>query len=108
MVKVRIPRSEDRLLGLLVRINNKHKAKKKQSLLNGAIDMDRLILKYNNIQSFKNQKSNETSFLLDSNQVKKIDLKFISNEIHSIRNLLLQIYPDEPKILEEWGFELKD
>ena len=108
MVKVRIPRSEDRLLGLLVKINDKHRAKKKQSLLNGAIDMDRLILKHNKIQKFKDHKPDEVSSLRESNQVKETDLKFISNEIRSIRNLLITVYPDEPNILEEWGFEVND
>ena len=70
--------------------------------------MDRLILKHNNIQSFKDQKPDEVSSLRDSKQEKETDLKFISNEIRSIRNLRLTVYPDEPNILKEWGFELND
>ena len=107
-MKVRIPKNEDRLLGLLVKINERHEAQKKKSLLNGAVNMDRLIWKHNNIQSLKNRKPDENSSSPDSKQAKKTDLKFISNEIRSIRNLLIAIYPDEPDILKEWGFELKE
>lgn len=108
MVKVRIPRNEDQLLGLLVKINKRHEAQKKKSLLNGAVDMDRLIWKHKNIQSLKDRKPDKNPSLSDPKRAKETDLKFISNEIRSIRNLLLTIYPDEPNILEEWGFELND
>ncbi|MFA9371537.1 MAG: hypothetical protein ACERIH_07480 [Labilibaculum antarcticum] len=108
MVKVRIPRNEDRLLGLLIKINERHETQKKKSLLNGAVNMDRLILKLNSIQSLKDIKLNGNPPLPDTKQEKASDLKFISNEIRSIRNLLVRIYPDEPNILKEWGFEPKD
>jgi hypothetical protein len=106
MVKVRIPRSEDQLLGLLVKINKRHEVNKKRSLLNGAVDMDRLVKKLNTIRSFKDHDSIRSSSNKELAHSKKKELKFISNEIKSIRNLLLTIYPDEPQIIEEWGFEL--
>lgn len=108
MVKVKIPRSEDRLLGLLVKINEKHKTRKKNSLLNGAVNMDRLVDKLNKIRSVKDQKPEKNSFSNDFSHRKENDLKFISKEIRSIRNLLLTVYPDEPNILKDWGFELND
>lgn len=108
MVKVRIPRNEDRLLGLLVKINKRHEAQKKKSVLNGAVNMDRLICKRDNIQSLKDRIPDKNSSVPDPKRTKETDLKFISNEIRSIRNLLLTIYPDEPNILKEWGFELNE
>ena len=106
MVKVRIPRSEDRLLGLLVKINERHKATKKKSLLNGAVNMDRLVEKSNSIRSLKDQQPVKSISYREFRE--ENDLKFISKEIRSIRNLLLTVYPDEPNILKEWGFELND
>lgn len=106
MVKVKIPRSEDQLLGLLVKISKRHNATKKRSILNGAINMDRLLEKSNNIRCVIDHQPVKSSSYHNFN--KKTDLKFISKEIRCIRNLLLTIYPDEPNIIKEWGFDLKD
>ena len=108
MVKVKIPRREDQLLGLLVKINERHESNKKKSLLNGAVNMDRLVEKLNNIRKFKDLGSKRSNALHQLNDSKRKDLRFISKEIKSIRNLLLAIYPDDPKIIRDWGFELNE
>lgn len=108
MVKVKIPRNEDRLLGLLGKINKRHECNKKKSLLNGAVDMDRLVKKSKKIRQFKDLTSTPSSQNQPIDHTKSNDLKFISSEIRSIRNLLLAVYPDEPKVIKEWGFEIND
>jgi hypothetical protein len=108
MVKVRIPRNEDQLLGLLGKINKRHESNKKKSLLNGAVDMDRLVEKSKKIRKFKDLESEPSAKKQSIDHSKNNDLKFISNEIRSIRNLLLAVYPDEPKVIKEWGFEIND
>ncbi|MGQ1911054.1 hypothetical protein ACT3CE_14855 [Marinifilum sp. RC60d5] len=108
MVKVIIPRKEDQLLGLLGKINERHESNKKRSLLNGAVDMDRLVEKSNKIRNLKDLESAKNNEFKTANNLKKNDLKFISKEIRSIRNLLLCIYPDEPMVIKEWGFEISE
>lgn len=108
MVKVRIPRNEDQLLGLLGKINERHEYNKKKSLLNGAVDMDRLVEKSKKIRKIKDLKSEPSTKKQSSDHSKNNDLKFISSEIRSIRNLLLAVYPDEPKVIKEWGFEINE
>ncbi|WP_321309952.1 hypothetical protein [Marinifilum fragile] len=108
MVKVRIPRNEDQLLGLLGKINERHEYNKKKSLLNGAVDMDRLVEKSKKIRKIKDLESEPSAKKQSVDHSKSNDLKFISSEIRSIRNLLLAVYPDEPKVIKEWGFELKE
>jgi len=108
MVKVKIPRSEDQILGLLGKINKRHETNKKKSLLNGAVNMDRLVEKSKKIRSFKDLESAKSNKHQHFDHSKRNDLKFISNEIKSIRNLLLTVYPDEPKVIKEWGFEINE
>ena len=108
MVKVRIPRNEDQLLGLLGKINKRHECNKKRSLLNGAVNMDRLVEKSKRIRNFKDLESEPSAKKQSVDSSKSNDLKFISSEIRSIRNLLLAVYPDEPKVIKEWGFEIKE
>lgn len=108
MVKIRIPKSEEQLLGLLGKINKRHECDKKKSLLNGAVNMDRLVEKSIKIKKFKDLDSTPSVKNQPFDLSKRKDLRFISNEIRSIRNLLLAVYPDEPKLIKEWGFEIND
>nr|WP_320117356.1 hypothetical protein [uncultured Marinifilum sp.] len=110
MVKVRIPRKEDQLLGLLGKINERHESNKKKSLLNGAVNMDRLVEKSKKIRNLKDLESakNYEHRARATNHSKQNDLKFITKEIRCIRNLLLTVYPDDPKLIKEWGFEISE
>lgn len=82
VMKARIPRNKDQLLYLLMKINKRYKAQRRKSLLNGAVNEDRLIWKHKNIQSLKDRKPDKNSSLPNPKRAKETDLKFDQSEIY--------------------------
>lgn len=106
MPKIPIPRKEDQILNLMIRIQAYHDAHSRQSLLNAAFNMERLRHKTQNIQNLKSHLPNDREEAQRINRLRRRDLRFISREIKGIRNLLQSVYPDDHRVFQQWGFDI--
>lgn len=106
MPGIQIPRRENQLLNLTLRIQAFHEVQQQRSYLDAAFNMQRLRDKTQKVICYHLCTPVNSREARKIKKLKRRELRFISREVQGIRNLLQAIYPDDIKIMRKWGFEV--
>ncbi|MFA8437003.1 MAG: hypothetical protein ACEPOZ_21060 [Marinifilaceae bacterium] len=108
MTKIQIPRKEEDLLQLVLKISLHHESHPKRSPLNAAFNMDRIKRKLQIIKTYKESIPQTRNEAINSREKRRQEIRFISREVKSIGHFLQTIYPDEPQTIRDWGFNIEE